>query len=395
MAAGNAIVGQSGGPTAVINATLAGVIEAAGQAKSIDRLYGMPFAVEGFMEDTVIDLSAQPASVVAGLRRTPSSALGSCRHKLQDVDLPRILELFRQYDIHTLFMIGGNDTMDTMHRIEVFCQQDGYELRGVGIPKTVDNDLYGTDHTPGYGSAAKYVAMSVMQAGMLARDMKRVDQFAVFQTVGRSAGWLPAAAALGKRREDDAPHLIYMPERAFDMDAFLADTKACYDRYGWCSIVVGEGVTDAQGRPVSASTTTDKFANVEFGAMGGASVAMTLHRILGDTYGWRGEFQVTESLQMCAADRASETDVAEAAMAGRRAVELADGGTTGVMVTLVREPGSAYVCTTGTAPLREVAERAKPMDDKYINDAGNFVSDAFLDYAQPLVGTLPVYVRLQ
>jgi len=265
----------------------------------------------------------------------------------------------------------------------------------VGIPKTVDNDLFGTDHTPGYGSAARYVAMSVMQAGMLARDMKRVDQFVVFQSVGRDAGWLPAAAALAKRAEDDAPHLIYVPERAFDRERFIEDVKNCRKRYGWCSIVVGEGVMDAEGKPVTGSDTTDKFANVEFGAMGGVSVGMVLHQIVTDATDWRGEFQVTESLQMCAADRASKTDVDEAYLAGHRAVELADDGATGVMVTLERVNGAAYDCTTGTVALEVVAARTKPMDDRYINEAGNFVTDAFLDYVRPLVGELPEYVRLQ
>ncbi len=394
MASANAIVGQSGGPTSVINATLAGVVEAAAGAGSIDRLLGMPFGVEGFLEGSVIDLSAQSEATVKGLLRTPSSALGSCRHKLQDADLEPIFEQLKRHNVRTVFMIGGNDTMDTIHRIEAHCHANGHDIRGVGIPKTVDNDLHGTDHTPGYGSAAKYVALSVMQGGALARDMQRVDQFVIFQSVGRDAGWLPASAALAKRNEDDAPHLICVPERAFERKRFLADVKACYDRYGWCSIVVGEGVMDGDGRPVSASETTDKFANIEFGAMGGASVGMVLHRMICDTYGWRGEFQVAESLQMCAADRVSRTDVDEAHMAGRRAVELADSGTTGVMVTLVREDGPDYKCTTGTVPLSEVAAHSKPLDDKYINEAGNFVTDAFLEYARPLVGELPEYVRL-
>ena len=364
MAKGNVIVGQSGGPTAAINASLVGVIEAARRDDSIGRVLGMRYGVEGLMQGRVVDLSAQPADVIEGLVGTPSSALGSCRHKLQDDDLPRLLTTLRKHDVRELFMIGGNDTMDTIHRLTAHCRENGHEIRGVGIPKTVDNDLYGTDHTPGYPSAARYVALSVKQAGMLARDMKRVDQFVIFQTVGRSAGWLPAASALARRDPDDAPHLIYCPERPWERDAFLQDAKACYDRHGWCSIVVGEGVTDAQGRAVSDSETTDKFDNVEFGAMGGASVAMVLHRILSDAFGWRGEFQVTESLQMCAADRATPIDLDEARMVGQRAVELAAEGRTGVMVTLVRQAGPQYKCTTGTAPLEDVAVRERPMDDE-------------------------------
>ena len=303
MLQGNAIIGQSGGPTSVINASLAGIIEAARGQVPIGRTLGMRFGIEGFMKGDVIDLGAEDPATIAALRTTPSSALGSCRHKVKEADFPKILAMLRKFDIRYYFLIGGNDTMDTIHRVEDYCRTQGYDLIGVGVPKTVDNDLCGTDHTPGFGSAGRYVALSVKQAGMLARDMKLVDQFVVFQTVGRSAGWLPAAAALAKVYEDDAPHIILLPERAFDQDRFLADVKRCYDRYGWCSIVCGEGVCYADGTPISASRVTDKFANVEFGAMGGTSAAMMLHRMIHATFGWRGEFQVCESLQMCAADR--------------------------------------------------------------------------------------------
>ena len=230
----------------------------------------------------------------------------------------------------------------------------------MGVPKTVDNDLCGTDHTPGFGSAARYVALSVHQAGMLARDMRRVDQYVIFQTVGRSAGWLPAAAALAKTAEDDAPHIILLPERPFDRERFLAEVKRCYDRYGWCSIVCGEGVCYADGTPISASQVTDKFANVEFGAMGGTSAAMMLHRMIHAAYGWRGEFQVCESLQMCAADRVALGDVREAHACGRRAVELAAAGTSGVMVSIIRESSDPYRWSLGTAPLAEVALARSP-----------------------------------
>jgi len=263
------------------------------------------------------------------------------------------------------------------------------------VPKTVDNDLFGTDHTPGFGSAGRYVAMSVKQAGLLARDMKRVDQFVVFQTVGRSAGWLPAASALARSAEDDAPHIILLPERPFDLDKFLADVKACYARYGWCSVVCGEGVCYADGRPISASSVTDKFSNVEFGAMGGTSAAMMLHRMISQTFGWRGEFQVCESLQMCAADRVSETDVEEAHACGRKAVQLAVEGTTGQMVSIVRTSSNPYRWTLGTSPLAEVAIQAKPMPDEYINAEGNYVTAECLEYLKPLIGPLPEYARLK
>ena len=381
---GNAIIGQSGGPTSVINASLAGIIEAARGQAAIRRTLGMRFGIEGFMRGDVIDLGAEDPATIAALRTTPSSALGSCRHKLKEADFPKILDMLRKFDIRYYFLIGGNDTMDTIHRVEAYCRTQGYELIGVGVPKTVDNDLCGTDHTPGFGSAGRYVALSVKQAGMLARDMKLVDQFVVFQTVGRSAGWLPAAAALAKVDEDDAPHIILLPERAFDQDRFLADVKRCYDRYGWCSIVCGEGVCYADGTPISASRVTDKFANVEFGAMGGTSAAMMLHRMIHAAFGWRGEFQVCESLQMCAADRAAAGDVEEAYACGRRAVELALAGTSGVMVSIVRDSSEPYRWSLGTAPLAEVALGAKPMPDAFINAEGNFVTPECIAYLKPL-----------
>ena len=394
MLQGNAIIGQSGGPTAVINASLCGIIQACLAQKAIRKTLGMRFGIEGFMRDDVIDLGREKPAAIESLRTTPSSALGSCRHKLKEADFPRILEVLKKHDIRYCFLIGGNDTMDTIHRVVEYCRGQGYELIGVGVPKTVDNDLCGTDHTPGFGSAARYVALSIRQAGMLARDMKYVDQFVIFQTVGRSAGWLPAAGALAKVAEDDAPHIILLPERAFDHDHFLADVKRCHDRYGWCSVVCGEGVCYADGTPISASKVTDKFANVEFGAMGGTSAAMMLHRMIHAAFGWRGEFQVCESLQMCAADRVSLGDAEEAYVCGRRAVELAAEGTSDVMVSIIRKSNNPYRWSLGTAPLAEVALGAKPMPDEYINADGNFVTAACIEYLKPLVGPLPDYIRL-
>jgi ATP-dependent phosphofructokinase / diphosphate-dependent phosphofructokinase len=394
MAKGNAIVGQSGGPTSVINSSLAGIVQGSAESAGIDRVLGMRYGIEGFMQGNIIDLSAEPAGTIELLRQTPSSALGSSRHKLTDDDFPVILAMLKKHNIRTFFMIGGNDTMDTIHRVTDYAASEGYKMCGIGIPKTVDNDLFATDHTPGYASAARYVALSVQQSGRLARDMQKVDQFVIYQSIGRDAGWLSAASALGKRSPADAPHLVYIPERTFDRDAFLADVKATHAEHGYVSIVCGEGIKYADGTPVSASETKDKFANVEFGAMGGASVGMQIHRMVSDEFGWRGEFQITESLCMPAIDRAVQQDLDEAYACGREAVRLADDGRGGVMVTLVRESNNPYACSMGTAPLSEVAVRAKPMPDAMINAAGNFPSQAFIDYARPLVGELPEYARL-
>lgn len=395
MLRGNAVIGQSGGPTAVINASLCGIVDEWLSRGASGRVLGMRYGIEGFMRGDLIDLGREDPAIREGLRHTPSSALGSSRHKLRDADFPTILAVLRKYEIRYFFMIGGNDTMDTIHRIEAYCRKEGYGLVGIGVPKTVDNDLFGTDHTPGFGSAARYVALSVKQAGILARDMKYVDQYVIFQTVGRSAGWLAAASALARSAEDDAPHLILCPERPFQRDRFLADVKACYDRYGWCSIVCGEGIAYADGTPVSASTTTDKFQNIEFGAMGGTSAAMRLHRMIADAFSWRGEFQVCESLQMCAADRISQVDWEEAMACGHKAVELADEGATGVMVSIQRHSNHPYRWSLGTAALEEVAVRAKPMPPEYLNESDNDVTEACLEYLRPLVGMLPEYVRLK
>ncbi len=395
MLRGNAIVGQSGGPTSVINSSLCGVIQECLKQDAIEHVYGMRYGIEGFMENQVLDLGLEAPETIEGLKRTPSSALGSCRHKLQADDFAPALEMFKKYNIRYYFLAGGNDTMDTICRMEQYCKQQGWELRGVGVPKTVDNDLFATDHTPGFGSAGRFVAMSVKQAGMLARDMKRVDQYVIFQTVGRSAGWLPAAAAVAKDSCDDAPHIILVPERPFEKDKFLGCVKKAYDQFGWVSIVCGEGVCYADGTPVSASATADKFANVEFGAMGGTSAAMMLHRMIANEFGWRGEFQVTESLQMSAADRAVESDIEEAYACGKRAVELAVAGTTGVMVTIVRDSNHPYKYSLGTAPLKEVALGEKPMPDNFIDDENLFVTQQCLEYLRPLIGELPKYVRFQ
>jgi 6-phosphofructokinase len=395
MLKGNAVVGQSGGPTSVINASLAGIVGAARRFSGIRNILGMRFGIEGFLARNIIDLGKESAQTIEGLKTTPSSALGSCRYKLTDEDLPLILKVLSEADIRYIFLIGGNDTMDTIARIEKYAAEQNYDLTGIGVPKTVDNDLYGTDHTPGFPSAARYVALSVMQAGILARDMQKVDQFVIYQSIGRNAGWLTAASAAGKRTEADPPHILCLPERPFEKEKFLADVKRCYESFGWVSIVCGEGIRDADGRAVSASQAKDKFDNVEFGAMGGASAAVKLHRMISDEFGFRGEFQIAESLPMCAADRTVPLDIEEAYMCGQAAVRLAEAGKGGVMVTLACSRTGQYKCTTGTAPLEEVAARTKPVPDEYINAEGNSITAAFLDYVRPLVGRLPEYTTLE
>ena len=389
----NILVGQAGGPTAVINASLAGIIGETQKNPGDQRIYGMRFGIEGFLDERLIDLSNLGAGEIDRLRNTPGSALGSCRYKLRDEELPKILRLLESYNIGTLFYIGGNDTMDTIHRIETYCRDSGYELTAVGVPKTVDNDLFGTDHTPGYPSAARYVALSVRQGGRLAEDMQKVDNFLIYQTIGRDAGWLAAASALAKETPSDPPHLIYVPERPMKRERFLEDVSSTIQSYGWASVVVGEGVVWEDGTPVSASSERDRFSNVEFGAMGGTSAAVRLHRILSDEFGFRGEFQIPESLHMCADDRVSDIDREEAESVGIEAVRAAVVGLSGRMINIRRSDdpaqASSYSVRYDSTPLSDVALHTKPLPKEYLTES--FVSPAFIEYLSPLTGGFPEY----
>jgi ATP-dependent phosphofructokinase / diphosphate-dependent phosphofructokinase len=395
MVKGNALIGQSGGPTSVINSSLAGVIETALSSSVIGEIYGMHFGIEGFMQEWLFDLGNQPGKIIEGLRHTPSSALGSSRHKVQEKDLPVILNVLKKYDIRYFFLIGGNDTMDTIHRVETYCRNEKYELTGIGIPKTVDNDLFGTDHTPGFASAARSNILNVMQAGILARDMQKVDTFVIYQTIGRDAGWLAAATGLARKNEEEAPHLIYAPEFHFDNEKFLKEVDTCIKKYGWVSIVCGEGLKYSDGTPVSSATVKDKFNNTEFGAMGGASVALSLHRIITNEFGYRGEFQITESLIMSDFVRSSKIDLDEAYSCGVEAVKLAEKGESGFMVSIKRTSNNPYTIEFGKVPLNEVAVSAKPMPADLFNSEGNHVSGKFIDYIKPLAGELPEFVQLE
>lgn len=391
---GNAIIGQFGGPTSVINSSLCGLIQEGLKSKKVEKVLGMRFGIQGFMQDEIFDLGKEDFQVIEGLRQTPSSALGSCRYTLKDKDFPLIIKQLKKYNIRYFFLIGGNGSMDTIRRVEEYCQKNNYKLNGIGIPKTVDNDLCGTDHAPGFASAAKYVCLSVQQAGRLARDMQRVDKYVILQTVGRNTGWLAASAALVKKTESDAPHLIYIPERPLSRERFISEVKECINKNRWVSIVCGEGILWEDGTPVASLQTQNNFSNIEFGAMGGGSAALTLHKIINQETKYRGEFQITESLSMCAIDRASKIDLEEAYACGVKAIQLAEEGLSGVMVSLHRISSSPYQVELKTVLLDEVALHTRPMDDKYINNQGNFVTNEYIKYIQPLVGELPRYSEL-
>ncbi len=394
MAKGKALIAQAGGPTAVINASLAGIISQAKNSPAIEQVLGCHFGMLGLIEDNLVNLSAETPAAIEGLKRTPGSALGSSRYKLSEKDMPRVLEIFKKHDIHYFFGIGGNDTMLNVYQVEKYCREQGYECFGMGCPKTVDNDLFGTDHTPGFPTAARYVALSIMQAGILAKDMQKVDQYVIYQTIGRDAGWLAAAAYAAKRDEADPPHIILIPEIPFDSDKFFAKFETAYKKFGYVSIICGEGIVFADGTPVSASQVKDNFSNIEFGAMGGTSAAMMLHKMIGEKTKFRGEFQVPESLPMCSADRTPATDIEEAFRLGQKAVDMALEGTSGLMTTLVRTSNQPYTTEIGTIPLNEVAAKTKPLPAEYIAEDGMMVTEAFRTYLDPLIGPLPEYTKL-
>ncbi|HOR41915.1 MAG TPA: diphosphate--fructose-6-phosphate 1-phosphotransferase [Atribacterota bacterium] len=390
----NAIIGQLGGPTSVINASLAGLIQEGLQSRKMNHILGMRDGIVGFLEDRIIDLGKEDPKVIDALRHTPSSALGSCRYILQEKDFPHILKQMQKYDIGYFFLIGGNGTMQINHQIEEYCRGNNYPLIAIGVPKTVDNDLCGTDHAPGFASAARYISLSVQQAGRLARDMQSVDKYVVLQTVGRNTGWLAASAALAKKRESDAPHLIYIPERPLTREKLLFDVTDCIAKYGWVYLVCGEGILWQDKSAVADLPFKKKHTTSEYGAMGGGSAALNLHKLIYQKTNFRGEFQITESLSMCAIDRVSEIDLEEAYACGVEAIKLAEEGVSGVMVSIFRTSSSPYRAELTTVPLREAALKIKPMDDKYISAEGNFVTQEYIDYLKPLVGELPAYSEL-
>lgn len=390
----NAIIGQFGGPTSVINSSLCGLIQEGLKSEKIESILGMRYGIIGFMKDEIVDLGKEDHRVIETLRQTPSSALGSCRYILKQEDFPLIITQLKKYNIRYFFLIGGNGSMETIRQIEQYCKKNNYELKGIGIPKTVDNDLCGTDHAPGFASAARYVCLSVQQAGRLARDMQSVDKYVILQTVGRNTGWLAASASLAKKSESDAPHLIYMPERPLSKERFIVDVKGCIQKYGWVSIICGEGILWEDKSFVASLQVQDEFSDIEFGAMGGGSAALNLHKIINQETKYRGEFQITESLSMCAIDRASKVDLEEAYACGVKAIKLAEEGASGIMVSIHRVSSFPYKVKLKTVSLDEVAVNIKPMDDKYINAQGNFVTDEYIKYIRPLVGKLPIYSEL-
>ena len=383
---GACIIGQSGGPTSVINASAYGVIRTALDSDCITAVYGAEHGIKGVLADRLFDMSKEDARELELLKYTPSSALGSCRYKIadpdvDDTDYKRILEVFKKHDVRYFFYNGGNDSMDTCNKISKYMQKVGYECRVMGVPKTIDNDLFGTDHCPGYASAAKYIATSCMEVYQDAR-VYDTGMICIIEIMGRHAGWLTAAAALATEY-GAGPDLIYLPERDFDMDKFLADVERVYKEKGNCMVAVSEGIHYADGSFVSEAKTSsnDGFGHVQLGGL-----AVMLAAVLHQRIGVKVRGIELSLLQRAAAHQASATDIAEAEMAGRFAVESALSGVSGKMAAFGRATeGGQYRCVPTLIDLEDVANREKTVPTEWINAEGNFVTEDFINYALPLI----------
>ena len=383
---GACIIGQSGGPTAVINASAQGVIETALNSGCITQVLGAAHGIKGVLADQLYDMGKEELPELALLKYTPSSALGSCRYKLadpdvDDTDYKRILEVFQKHDVRYFFYNGGNDSMDTCNKISKYMQKAGYECRIMGVPKTIDNDLNGTDHCPGYASAAKYIATSCMEVWQDAH-VYDTGMVTIIEIMGRHAGWLAGAAGLATWA-GFGPDLVYLPETDFDMDRFIADIKAVYDKTGKCMVAVSEGIHYADGTFVSEAKTsaTDGFGHAQLGGLA-VSLAETVKQRLGVNKVRGIELSL---LQRCAAHCASKTDIDEAYLAGRAAVDAAVSGVTDKMVAFKCSRDGGYHCEIALEPLDVVANFEKKVPREWINEAGNGVNQAFIDYTLPLI----------
>ena len=382
---GACIIGQSGGPTAVINASAQGVIQTALKADCITRVLGAAHGIKGVLEDKLYDMSQEDPAELDLMKYTPSSALGSCRYKLadpdkDDTDYQRILEIFKKYNVRYFFYNGGNDSMDTCNKISKYMQKVGYECRIMGVPKTIDNDLNGTDHCPGFSSAAKYIATSCAEVWQDAH-VYDTGMVTIIEIMGRHAGWLAGSAALASLT-GCGPDLVYLPETDFDMDKFLSDVKAIYDKTGKCMVAVSEGIHYADGTFVSEAKTsaTDGFGHAQLGGL-----ASLLAETVKQATGAKVRGIELSLLQRCASHCASKTDIEEAWLAGSAAVEAAVSGVTDKMVAFKCTREGGYKCETSLEPLDIVANFEKKVPREWINAEGNGVEQPFIDYVLPLI----------
>lgn len=402
---GSCIIGQSGGPTAVINASAYGVIRTALDADCITKVYGANHGIRGVLDDRLYIMDEEDPAELELLKNTPSSELGSVRYKIadpdkDDTDYKRILEIFKKYNVRYFFYNGGNDSMDTCEKISRYMAKVGYECRVMGVPKTIDNDLWGTDHCPGFASAAKYIATSCMEVSKDAR-VYDTGMITIVEIMGRHAGWLAGAAALASYC-GSGPDLIYLPESNFDMDKFYADVERIYKETGKVLVAVSEGIHYADGSFVSEAKTsaTDGFGHAQLGGL-----AVRLANAVKERTGAKVRGIELSLLQRCGAHLASKVDVDEAVLAGKTAVEAAVNGETGKMVAFERDMSSgSYVCKTKLIPLESVANLEKKVPLEWITPEGNNVTKDFVDYALPLIqgqpdrpteNSLPRYARLK
>lgn len=402
---GACIIGQSGGPTAVINASAQGVIQTALASPQITRVLGAAHGIKGVLADQLYDMGQEDPGQLELLQFTPSSALGSCRYKLadpdvDDTDYKRILEIFQKYDVRYFFYNGGNDSMDTCNKISKYMQRVGYPCNIIGVPKTIDNDLSGTDHCPGYASAAKYIATSCME---LYQDARVYDTgtVVIVEIMGRHAGWLAAASALASEY-GAGPDLIYLPETDFDMPKFIEDVKRVYAEKGNCLVAVSEGIHYADGGFVSEAKVekTDGFGHAQMGGL-----ASILAEVIKEETNAKVRGIELNLLQRCGAHLASETDIEESFMAGKAAVENAIAGINGRMIAFERGiQNGRYACKTKLVPLMEVANVEKKIPRDWINEDGTGVTHRFIEYALPLIqgepdlpkqDSLPRFARLK
>lgn len=384
---GTCIVGQSGGPSSVINSSILGTIKAALEAEEITRVYGAANGIVGVLNDILYDLNLEDPEELDLLKFTPSSALGSCRHKLanpenNDYELKRILEVFKKYNVRYFFYNGGNDSMDTCNKISKYCLKNGYECHIIGVPKTIDNDLYGTDHCPGFASAAKYIATSIAE---LTLDTRVYDygNITIVEIMGRNAGWLTGAAALSNINGLGAD-LLYLPEIPFDLEKFVTEVNDVYQAKGKVVVAVSEGIRDKEGVYISEYATKgkekDKFGHIQMGG-----VAAYLAGVVKANTGAKIRGIELSLLQRCAAHCASKTDYDEAYMAGKFAVEKAIAGVTDMMVSFKCDRTDGYNCEIELIPLEMVANFEKKVPIEWINAEGNNVTKDFINYALPLI----------
>lgn len=402
----NAFYAQSGGVTAVINASAAGVINTAALfPEKIGKVYAGQNGILGALREELIDISLESQASIDGLMTTPSGAFGSCRYKLKGIDenraeYERLIEVFKAHNIRYFFYNGGGDSADTCQKVSEIGAKMGFPLQAIHVPKTIDNDLPFTDNCPGFGSVAKYVALSTREAAFdIASMCATSTKVFILEVMGRHAGWIAGAAGLASRSEAEAPHIILFPEIAFDEARFLSKVKETVEKFGFCVIVASEGTQTADGQLLSGSTSRDAFGHVQLGGL-----APKLANIIKQAHGYKYHWAVADYLQRSARHIASQTDLEQAYALGESAVNLAMDGKNALMPTIVRVSDSPYEWTIGTAPLEEVANQEKMMPKSFFSEDGYGITDEARRYFQPLImgeaypnyrDGLPNYVKLE